>query len=107
MKKTGKSFSYTRIIKWYNFFVELLLLLLKILNTYILWFIYLFSIVIWVFFIWNKFNLFEINLNINGIFVLLYIILASIFIFLSRWVVTVSINFAIFIFMIILWVVNF
>lgn len=107
MRQTGKSFSYTKIIKWYNFFVELLLLLLKIINTYILWFIYLYTAIIWIFFILNKFNLFNINLNIDGIFVLLYIILASFFIFISRWVVTVSINFAIFIFMIILWVVNF
>jgi hypothetical protein len=82
-------------------------LLLKILNTYVLWFIYIFSIVIWIFFILNKFNIFDINLNINWVFVFLYIILASFFIFISRWVVTVSLNIAIFMFLIILWVVNF
>lgn len=110
MKQRGKKFSYTTIIKWYNFFVELLLLLLKVFNTYILWFIYIFSITVSIFFLLNRFNIYmydKISLDIGWVFILLYVFLASIFIFISRGVITVSINFAIFFFMIILWVVNF
>ena len=104
-KQTGKLVSYTKIIKWYNYFIELLLL--KILNTYFITFIYFFSLLIFLYFLWEKFNIIDFNLNIDGIFVFIYIIFWSFLIFLSRGVLSVSINIAIFIFMIILWVVNF
>jgi hypothetical protein len=82
-------------------------MLLKILNTYFICFIYIFSVLILTFLLLNKFNLLEVNLNINGIFIFLYIMFWSLLIFLSRWILSVSINIAIFFFMIILGVVNF
>ena len=106
-KQTGKIVSYTKIIKWYNYFIELLLLLFKILNTYIISFIYLFSLLISTLLLLDKLNILDINFNINWIFILLYILFGSFLIFLSRGIITATINIAIFIFMIILWVVNF
>lgn len=106
-KQTGKIVSYTKIIKGYNNSIELLLLLLKLINTYFISFIYIFSLFIILYFLGDKFNLIYFNLNINGIFILLYIIFWSFLIFISRGILSVSINIAIFIFMIILWVVNF
>jgi hypothetical protein len=106
-KLTGKIVSYTKIIKWYKHWIELLLLFFKIINTYLLWFIYFFSIIIWSFFILTKNNLLDISLNIDWVFILIYILFWSFLIFISRWMFSLLINFAIFIFMIILWVVNF
>jgi len=106
-KQTGKIISYTKLIKWYNYFIELLLALLKILNTYIIWFIYLFSVLILTFLLLNKFNIINSNINNWWIFIFLYIMFWSLLIFLSRWILSVSINIAIFFFMIILGVVNF
>ncbi len=107
LKQNWKKFSYTKILQKYNIFLGLLLNILKLLNTYILFFIYIFSITILMFFILNKYNLFNINLNIEGILILIYILFWSFLIFISRWILSVSINIAIFIFMIILWIVNF
>ena len=106
-KQTWKIISYTKLIKWYNYFIELFLLLLKILNTYFIWFIYLFSVLISVWFLLSKFNIVNMNLNVGGIFIFLYIIFWSFLVFVSRWILSLSINIAIFIFTIILWVVNF
>jgi len=106
-KQTWKIVSYTKIIKWYNYFIELLLLLLKLLNTYFISFIYFFSIFILFYFLWEKFNLIDFQLNLNWIFIFIYVIFWSLLIFLSRWIISLSINIAIFMFMIILWVVNF
>ena len=106
-KQTWKIVSYTKIIKWYNYFIELLLLLLKLLNTYFISFIYFFSIFILFYFLWEKFNLIDFQLNLNWIFIFIYVIFWSLLIFLSRWIISLSINIAIFMFMIILGVVNF
>ena len=106
-KQRGILFSYTKILKWYNIFIELLLALLKILNTYFISFIYIFSVIIILYFLWEKFNIIDFPLNMNGIFIFIYIILLSFFVFLSRWVISLSLNIAIYIFLIILWVVNF
>jgi len=108
-KQTGKIISYTKIIKWYNYFIELLLLNLKKLNSYFIFFTYLFSILAILFLLLNKLNFLNIdfNLNFKWIFIFIYIIFWSFLIFLSRGILSVSINIAIFIFMIILWVVNF
>lgn len=106
-KQTWKIVSYTKLIKWYNYFIELLLILLKLLNSYFISFIYIFSLFIISYFILERFNIVDFDLNINWIFIIIFIIFWSLLIFISRWIFSLSINIAIFFFMTILGVVNF
>lgn len=108
-KVTGKLVSYTKVIKWYNNFLHLLILLLKNINKYINIFIYISSILIILYFTGLKIgiNFNFINFNIDAILTLVGIVILNILISLTSWVKTMILNIALYMFLLILWVVNF
>jgi len=108
-KVTGKLVSYTNVIKWYNNFLHLLILLLKNINKYINIFIYISSILIILYFTGLKIgiNFNFINFNIDAILTLVGIFILNILISLTSWVKTMILNIALYMFLLILWVVNF
>lgn len=108
-KVTGKLVSYTKVIKWYNNFLHLLILLLKNINKYINIFIYISSILIILYFTGLKIgiNFNFINFNIDAILTLVGIFILNILISLTSWVKTMILNIALYMFLLILWVVNF
>jgi len=108
-KVTGKLVSYTNVIKWYNNLIHLSILLLKNINNYINIFIYIFSILIILYFTGLKIgiNFDFINFNIDAILTFVGIIILNILISLTRWVKTITLNIALYMFLLILWVVNF
>jgi len=108
-KVTGKLVSYTNVIKWYNNFLHLLILLLKNINKYINIFIYISSILIILYFTGLKIgiNFNFINFNIDAILTLVGIVILNILISLTSWVKTMILNIALYMFLLILWVVNF
>ena len=108
-KVTGKLVSYTKVIKWYNNFLHLLILLLLNINKYINIFIYISSILIILYFTGLKIgiNFNFINFNIDAILTLVGIFILNILISLTSWVKTMILNIALYMFLLILWVVNF
>ena len=108
-KVTGKLVSYTKVIKWYNNFLHLFILLLKNINKYINIFIYISSILIILYFTGLKIgiNFNFINFNIDAILTLVGIFILNILISLTSWVKTMILNIALYMFLLILWVVNF
>jgi len=104
-----KLVSYTKLIKWYNEIIHLLILLLQNINKYINIFIYVTWLFIITYFslvkIWI--NLDFIKFNIDWIFVFIFIIILHILLLLVKSVKSIVINIALYSFLLILWVVNF
>ncbi len=106
-KKTGKLVSYTKAIKGYNYIIDYLVLFLQLINNYISMIIYGFSFLFILYIFATKIWLINFGINMNGVFTFIYIIIWSIFIFISRWILSLGFNLALFVFLFIFWVVNF
>lgn len=106
-RKTGKLVSYTKLIKWYNVFVEGIIAFLQLINVYFIFIIYGFSLLFILYIFWIKIWVINFWLNISWIFTIIYVVIWSILIFLSRGLFSLSFNLALFTLLFILWVVNF
>jgi len=106
-KKTGKLVSYTKAIKGYNYFIDYLVLFLQLINNYIAFIIYGFSLLFILYIFGTKLWIVNFSVNMSWIFTFIYVILWSILIFVSRWILTLGFNLALFVFLFIFWVVNF
>ncbi len=106
-KLTWKIISYTKIIKWFNRVIDSIVAWLKSINNYLLSIIYIFSI-IFIFYIFAiKYWFSSVELNFKWIFAFLYLIIGSILIFFIRGMLSLSINFALFLFLFIIGIINF
>ncbi|MCD5380835.1 hypothetical protein LR004_02810 [Candidatus Gracilibacteria bacterium] len=106
-KKTGKMVSYTKLVKGYNGFIDGLVKLLQLINSYFIFIIYGFSSLFLVYILGTKIGLINFGLNMSGIFTIIYVIIGSILIFISRGIFTLGFNLALFTFLFIFGVVNF
>lgn len=107
-KINWKSFSYTRIVKWYNFIFSLIFSFFTVCRKYLFYTVLLYSLFFLIFlnlhYYWFLAN-FTVNYDwIHYFLILLFVYLA---IYFSRWIITLSINFVFLSFIIIFWVVNF
>lgn len=106
-KKNWKSFSYTWIKKWYDIIVKDWLLFIKNILNYLFYIILIFSFSLIIHYNFLSYWYKSINFNYIWIYYFIYILLFYIFTILSRGIITLILNFVIFSFIIIFWVVNF
>lgn len=104
---TWKTYSYVKIMKGYNYFIEQFLALLKFLTTPIFIIIWVYSFVFCLFLTLSSFWIINYNINFSGLFYFLYMILAFVILNLSRWVLSLIFNIVILNFLFIFWVINF
>lgn len=109
MKINWKTFSYTKIIKWYDTFLWTILYLFSLSKNYLYIVIFIYSIL---FLSLLNLDFFSISSNIidfNFYWLLYFLLIIFIYFFfsLSRSFITLILNFVILIFLIIFWVVNF
>lgn len=104
---TWKTFSYTKIIKWYNYFIDKFLWILKffIQPIFIVIFIYSFLFLI-LNLIWYL-EIYDLTINFNGMFYFIYLYLAFILMSKIKGIFSLSFWFVIFSFLFIFWVINF
>lgn len=106
-KLTTTHFSYTKIVKWYNFFVEKILQLLYFLKDPLFFFILMYGVIFILFQNIKYYNILNIDLNLSGLFYFILILLFYICVHFSRWIVSLIFNFVFFWFIFIVWVINF
>lgn len=106
-KKTGKIKSYTALKKWYQSGVDYIIGTLKEVNKYLFMLIILFSIIFSVYIISFNMGILSLEINIRAIFYFIYVIIFSLLLYAVRWLLTLSMSVVFFIFLFILWVVNF
>lgn len=106
-KLTGKSFSYTKIVKWYDYFLGKFINLLQFFTLPIFIIILIYSFVFLLLNLLNYFKLFELNLNFNWVFYFIHIYLAFILLSKIKWFLSLSFSVVIFSFFIIFGVINF
>ena len=106
-KLTGKTFSYTKIVKWYDYFIEKFINLLQFFTLPIFIIIIIYSIIFLILNLLSYFKFFELNLNFNWIFYFIYIYIAFIFLHKIKWFLSLSFSVVIFSFFIIFGVINF
>lgn len=104
---TWKTYSYTKVIKWYNSFIEKLINILNFLKNplYILIFIYSF-----IFLFLNLFSylwFYNLNINFYGLFYFLFLNISFILLKHVSWIISLSFNIVILSFLFIFWVINF
>ncbi len=101
------TFSYVKVVKWYSYISDLILDLILILHKYFINIFLLYSIFISLVFILNNVFNFNINLNISFLIWIISINLAVFFVYLSRWMITMIINFFILSFIFWIFFINF
>lgn len=104
---TGKTFSYTKIVKWYKYFIEKMLEFLNFFNHSILIIVVFYSVIFILINILSQLWLLETKINFNGMFYFLYFNILFILLKFTRWILTLSFNIVILSFLFIFWVVNF
>ena len=100
-------FSYIKIVKWYNYFVNLILIIIGFFKNYLLFISFIYSILFIFPLVLNYFKLVDISFNFNWLFYFLFINISFILLNFSKWLITLIINIVILFFIFILWVINF
>lgn len=104
---TWKTFSYTKVLKWYYTFVWKIIYILNIAKIPVLFLVLFYSII---FLLLNLFNYFKIyNLEINFYWLFYFILLNLILILIkyTSWTFSLIFNIVFFSFLFIFWVINF
>ena len=108
-KKSGKIISYTWVVKWYRKWVEKIISLIKIFDSYIFYVVtsycVLFILYLNLVHLWYGFS--GYSFNYTGVFYFIFLLSAFILTSISRWLFFLSLNFVILFFILIFWVVNF
>lgn len=104
---TWKTYSYTKIIKWYDTFIQKLLNILFFFKNplFILIFIYSFLFLILNFL--NYLWIYSLNINFYWLFYFLFINFTFILLKYVNWIISLSFNIVILSFLFIFWVINF
>lgn len=106
-KLNWKVYSYTKIVKWYKRLEEIFISLLEFFASYLKVIVYFYWLVFVLFFLLNYFWLYTINVNIQWINLILYLIIFYTLISFTRWFFSFIFNFVFFIFINIFFIVNF
>ncbi len=104
---TGKTYSYTKIIKWYNTIVEKILGLLYFFKIPLLLLIVIYSGIFIILSIFDSFGIYDLRINFYWLFCFLFVNIAFILLQFVRWVFSLSFNIVFLIFLFIFWVINF
>lgn len=104
-KQSWKTFSYTRIKNSYYNFINILFTIKDELSKYTFLVIFLYSLV-FIFYI-NFYSFFSTDLNFNGLFYFIVLVLVYIFLFFSKWIISLVINFVFLYFIVIFALINF
>ncbi len=108
-KKSWKIISYTWVVKWYRKWVEKIISLIKIFDSFIFYVVasycLLFILYINLVHLWYSFS--GYSLNYTWVFYFIFLLSAFILTSISRWLFLLSLNFVILFFILIFWVVNF
>lgn len=100
-------FSYIKLIKWYNYFIERLLNFVKFFEFPILLILIVYTVIFLSINLFNSFWVTDINLNFNWMFYFIYFNILLILIKLTKWIFSLGFNIVFFIFLFIFWVINF
>lgn len=103
----GTIFSYIKIIKWYNYFIERLLKILNFFKNPILIISFIYSFIFIVLNLLNSLSIIQIVLNFNGMFYFIYFNIVFILLQLTKWILSLSFNIVFLSFLFIFWVINF
>jgi hypothetical protein len=108
-KKSWKMQSYTKLLKWYKWVIKSLINFLKLVNTYIIKWIFYFSILFSLYILTIKLWWWWFNFIYNNwwIWVIIFLLIVSILIKLTKWLLSLIINLAIMFFLFILATLNF
>ena len=104
---TWKTYSYVKIMKWYDYFIDNFLKSLKFLTTPIFIIITTYSLLFCLFLLLNSLNIINYDINFTWMFYFIYMILAFVILNLSKWILSLSFNIVILNFLFIFWVINF
>jgi len=104
--------SYTKIKRWYNYFVDKILLFFKNIRWYLFlviffyWLLFLITLFLSYYNILNLWYLID-SINYRGVFYFIIFIFIYLAMYLSRWIFTLIINLFLVFILIIFWLINF
>lgn len=104
---TGKTYSYTKIVKWYYTFLEKILGFIYFLKVPLFFLIFFYWSVFLFLNILNFIWLYQMNINFYGMFYFLFLNIAFLLLSFVRWFFSLSFNIVILSFLFIFWVINF
>lgn len=106
-KKSWKIYSYTFVKKWYNKIIWFILSYFYLIKPFLFFIVIFYSLFFIISFNLQYYSLLDININYNGLFYFLLLIILLVFTQLSKWFFSLFFNFVIFTFIFIVGVVNF
>lgn len=104
---TGKTYSYTKIVKGYYTFVEKVLWFLEFFKNPLLVLIIFYSSLFLLLNILHFLGIYVLEINFYGLFYFLFLNITFLFLQMVRWVVSLSFNIVFLSFLFIFWVINF
>lgn len=104
---TGKTYSYSKIVKGYYTFIEKILWFLNFFKNPLLTLIVFYSSIFLILNILHFFKIYSLEINFYGLFYFLFINITFLLLQMVRWVVSLSFNIVILSFLFIFWVINF
>lgn len=106
-KKSWKIYSYTFVKKWYNKIIWFVLSYFYLIKPFLFFIVIFYSFFFIISFNLQYYSLLDVNINYNGLFYFLLLIILLVFTQLSKWFISLVFNFVIFTFIFIVGVVNF
>jgi hypothetical protein len=111
-KINQNNFSYTKVKKWYNWFIEIILLFFEKIRQYLFVVIFFYSLLFLTVLIISYYNIWGLSyisetINYRWIFYFLVFMFIYLAMYLSRWIWTLIINFSLVFMIIIFWLINF
>ncbi len=106
-KKSWKIYSYTFVKKWYNKIIWFILSYFYLIKPFLFFIVIFYSFFFIISFNLQYYSLLNVNINYNGLFYFLLLMILLIFTQLSKWFLSLVFNFVIFTFIFIVGVVNF
>lgn len=99
--------SYVKIIKWYKYFIDKLLIFINFFKKPILLILFIYSFIFLIINLINNYKIAKIDISFNWMFYFIYFIIILILIKLTKWIFSLILNIVIFLFLFIFWVINF
>lgn len=104
---TWKTYSYTKIIKWYDNFIQKLLNILFFFKNPLFVLIFIYSFLFLILNFLNYLWIYSLNINFYWLFYFLFVNLIFILLKHVNWIISLSFNIVILSFLFIFWVINF
>jgi len=111
-KINKNNFSYTKVKKWYNWFIEIILIFFQKIRQYLFVVIFFYSLLFLTVLIISYYNIWGLSyisetINYRWIFYFLVFMFVYLAMYLSRWIWTLIINFSLVFILIIFGLINF